>query len=361
MIQESIRIVPFNGLWNMAIDVPYSMLAGRGDAAWSCGQLAMDQNAQVISPGDLSRQSQVVIGFIHEILQRANMQSSSIRRLVLYYVQSKDFNEERLCDLFFRQFGSGVVIDVVAVPQFYYDGVMLEVDVFCGAPLVDSRIIEFKGGTAQLVLTANQAWVSLNVTPMHVITALQSLRAKLAEAGMMAENCLNEHWVAPTSSLHELVSKNISLGVGFDTHAILDGGPNAKHINIRTTILRTGIVETDVQKIDQVYVVTRHCDTDAWIQARATDKSIGLVAQTKSVMKVFEFELERLGANYFDVVKQTAHYVGGSAKELHDNMSVRNAYYSKPGPSSTGIPVFGYVDDLTSTVVDLRIRKGWRG
>jgi len=28
-----LRLVPFDGLWEMAIDVPYSMLAGRGDLA----------------------------------------------------------------------------------------------------------------------------------------------------------------------------------------------------------------------------------------------------------------------------------------------------------------------------------------
>ena len=41
-------------------------------------------------------------------------------------------------------------------------------------------------------------------------------------------------------------------------------------------------------------------------------------------------------------------------------MGVRNAYYSKPGPASTGIPVRGFEQATTRTVIDLRLLRGWR-
>jgi len=61
-------------------------------------------------------------------------------------------------------------------------------------------------------------------------------------------------------------------------------------------------------------------------------------------------------ANPKDVAKSTTHYVGGStAEELHDNMSVRNRRYTKPGPASTGLPVFGFADPASKIVVDITL------
>ena len=74
-------------------------------------------------------------------------------------------------------------------------------------------------------------------------------------------------------------------------------------------------------------------------------------------MKTFEALLPNKGLSFADVVKSTTHYVGGSAEELHSNMQVRNAYYSKPGPASTGLPVFGFGDQNSKVVVDLTFAK----
>ena len=61
------RFVDFEGLWKMAIDTPYSLLVSSGSSAWTCGQLAMDENAEVVAPGDLDRQAEIVADYIAEI------------------------------------------------------------------------------------------------------------------------------------------------------------------------------------------------------------------------------------------------------------------------------------------------------
>ena len=81
-----LRLVPFDGLWEMAIDVPYSMLAGRGDLAWSCGQLALGAGARVQALGDLLAQADIVADHLGTILRRAGLDRSRVRRLVAYYV-----------------------------------------------------------------------------------------------------------------------------------------------------------------------------------------------------------------------------------------------------------------------------------
>ena len=116
-----------------------------------------------------------------------------------------------------------------------------------------------------------------------------------------------------------------------------------------------------MQNIEGARIVTRTGERNAWVQARALDPSLDLVAQTRLEMRAIAIELDRLGLSFADVVKQTSHYVGGTADELHDNMSIRNGYYNKPGPASTGIPVYGIAAPGIRNVIDLTIRRGWRG
>ena len=122
-----LRLVPFDGLWEMAIDVPYSMLAGRGELAWSCGQLALGAGARVQAPGDLLAQADVVADHLDTILRRAGLDRSSVRRLVAYYVPQTDRDGPALIARLLDRLGEAVIVDLVPVPVFYYDGVLLAV------------------------------------------------------------------------------------------------------------------------------------------------------------------------------------------------------------------------------------------
>jgi hypothetical protein len=54
------------------------------------------------------------------------------------------------------------------------------------------------------------------------------------------------------------------------------------------------------------------------------------------------------------VVKQQTFYVGGAREEdLYENMRVRNRYYRRPGPASTGLAVYGMVDADSLITVEL--------
>ena len=68
----------------------------------------------------------------------------------------------------------------------------------------------------------------------------------------------------------------------------------------------------------------------------------GLVHQTAEIMKAVEKVFAEMGLSFRDVRKATTYYVASSSADaLHDNMSIRNRYYVKPGPASTGLPVEG--------------------
>ena len=75
------------------------------------------------------------------------------------------------------------------------------------------------------------------------------------------------------------------------------------------------------------------------ITANINDET-GLVDQTRTIMTNIANVLDEWGLTFKDVCKATTTYVGDSSAEaLHDNMVVRNSYFSKPGPASTGLRI----------------------
>jgi hypothetical protein len=108
------------------------------------------------------------------------------------------------------------------------------------------------------------------------------------------------------------------------------------------------------REVAGVRVVTRRKGRFDWVSARCLDGDLGLVEQTSRIMDVIDQTFRDLDLTFENVVKSTSHYVGGgSPGELHDNMAVRNRYYKKPGPASTGLPVLGLADSNSRIAVDV--------
>ena len=115
----------------MRIDVPYSFLVIDGQHAWSCGQLALDPDGDVLQPGDLASQSTIVAANLIEILRRADLDPAGIGELVLYHAPAEAGPLAAMMGAF-RQAAPGARLTPFEVPHFYYDGVELEVDLFYG-------------------------------------------------------------------------------------------------------------------------------------------------------------------------------------------------------------------------------------
>lgn len=303
--------VPFDGIWSMAIDVPVSYLLRDGDLAWSCGQLALDVDSNVLHPGDLGKQSEVVADYIEQVLARANLSPDGIARLYLYHSAPNVAAEAQMLATFRQRFGPRVHLQPIAVPHFYYDGVLLEVDVWWS----DEETMSFEA---------------------HHDVRRDGMR-------------LSEHLVVPTERLGDLFDVP-------DPGAVIDGGETIETPVLLTVSLTDRAVSTKLEEVDNVVTVIRQTDGFAWVQGRCTDANLGLVEQTEAVMGRIDAVLPSIGLSYRDVAKSTTHYVGGStAEELHDNMSVRNRRYTKPGPASTGLPVFGFADPASKIVVDITL------
>lgn len=298
--------VPFDGLWSMAIDVPYSYLVRDGDLAWTCGQLALGPGAEVLHPGDLVAQSSVVCDFVEAILARAELEPASVRRLYLYYVPPSDGALAGMLETFRSRFGGGVDLVTIPVPHFYYDGVVLEVDVFWARATARA---DFTNGPGSAHRLSEHVVIGPNTDPPDVVDPGAAL-------------------VVPEDSGHVIAGMDV---VGGAVREELRG-----HGGVMCTVRRAGSL--------------------MWVRARSTDGDLGLVAQTEVLMRTVAEALDRAGFTFADVVKSTTHYAGdSSAEDLHDNMAVRNAYYESPGPASTGIPVYGFFDPASKIVVDITL------
>ncbi len=323
--------VPFDSLWQMRIDVPYSLMVRVGQHAWSCGQLALNGDSQVLAPHDLAAQSRVVAGYVDQVLGRAGLTAADAKRLLLYYVPSAendDGNVERMRSAFRSVLGGDVQLDAVPVPHFYYDGIVLEVDAFAGPSAGDCF-----------------DWVSIETPPDALADAISSLDAR---------NILTAHWFVPEAQLHDVAATLDGRGLVHDAGAIVSAGPDSTLVRGSVLLLRGRPISVQTQTVDGVQLTSRSAEGVGWIATRCTDASLGLVAQTERIMEAIAASLEGKGAGFDAVVKSTTLYVGDSSEdELHQNMSVRNRRYTTPGPASTGLPIFGFADASSMLTVDV--------
>lgn len=342
------RHLPIGSLWSMRIDVPYSLIVRDGNLAWSCGQVPLDRDARVIHPDDMAAQARDVAGHIRAILEGVELNGEAVGKLVLYLVG--DAAAAAVLETGMREaFGHTPLLVPVVVPHFYYAGLLVEVDVFAGQNVL---VLEKGAGGIGAVETDDLVWAKIETGRDDGAEAV----ARLASMGLREDNLLADHWflgrdagVDPLEPLAPLVSDPGA------TVVQLGGGDSL----LGELTFARGPVERRARTADGVRLVSRRSDGACWVTGRVEDGAGDLVGQTRRIMPAIERELIRHGLGFADVVKSTTHYAGGSSEEeLHENMSVRNACYRKPGPASTGIPVQALAGPGSLIAVDVLALRG---
>ena len=189
---EALRFIPFGDSWQMRIDHPYSLFVRDGDLVWSCGQCPLAGDGAVLHPGDLAGQAEAVIGFIHRHLGEIGADAGALCQLVVYYVATGEHDAALLADRFRAAFGHGVLVTPVAIPHFYYDGMLIEVDVFASARPKqrhaaaegDARLEAVSAGGLTWVSVTSQEPVPLSPRPAEVLSRFTDwFRAQIAADG----------------------------------------------------------------------------------------------------------------------------------------------------------------------------------
>jgi len=346
--------VPFESLWAMPIELPYSLLVRDGDAAWSCGQLALDENSAVIAPGDLGEQSRVVADYVRKVLERGGVDPSALKRLVLYHCADSLTKVKAMKTIFNDAFGSNLLLDAVRVPHFYYDGVMLEVDAFAGRAGQEAQ----HGDGVSVVEDEDFAWVTIDTPTRGIALEIEELRKAIEGYGLSFDQLVSSHWYAPSSDVSEVFNQ-LPPAMLADPGAIVTTPGPGSVVGSLVFDRHEQVGEwTSTDRSTQTITTTRDGRDSGWISVRSTDAALDLVDQVRSIMPMIEAALAQRQLGFEAVVKSTTYYAGdSSAEQLHDNMRVRNAYYSAPGPASTGLPVLGFADDRSHVTVDVVWRR----
>lgn len=345
--------LPFDAVWKMRIDHPYSLLVKQDGILWSCGQCPLDSLGNVLDPNNLLKQAAAVAGFIRRFMGDMQSETAAIGRLIVYYVKTAPDDAKRLSDLFHQEFGQSVQIVPVAVPHFYYDGMMIEVDVFASHARAESSVFTDEEGG--LTLTVTDAgpflWATISAPPAGPQDIESRLSRLLARANLPTDALLAEQWFLPA---------------GCD---VLANGLRGSHIGsaVRVADADAGVLgeltfaKTPVSGgresapgVDEVSISLSMTKGYFYLTALDASPNRGLVEQTAKIMQAVEAVFARAGLGFKDVRKSITYYIAGNtADELHDNMSIRNGYYTKPGPASTGLPVEGLTTSQAQISVSL--------
>ena len=351
MTSRALTFLPFDTVWKMRIDHPYSLLVKEGDLLWSCGQCPLSGAGEVLHSDELLPQAKEVIGFIERFLGEIDCKTTAVTRLTVYYVKTNDGDAAALDRLFQERFGPQVLITPITTPHFYYEGMLIEVDVF-GSTRQKRHCVyvdEATGVELSVVETDALAWANLRVIhlPEDENPFPEVLERLMRRAGLSRDGLLAEQWFAGDERVGKSLT-SMAWSPALESCGVLSIEHDGTDLLAEMTFLKNASVsrmsagaalclpeglEIRLAKAENLFHVTA-CDNSG---AR------GIVEQTRRIMHALERTLTDSGLAFHNVRKTTTHYVSGnSAEGLHENMAVRNDYYSRPGPASTGLPVKGF-------------------
>ena len=345
--------VPFADLWSMRIEHPYSLLVRAGAHAWSCGQCPLSPEGAVLAPDDLLGQAAHVEGYIRRLLEKAEYSPESVGKLVLYHAQDKPAATGRMLS-HFRSGFPGAILMPVATPFFYYEGMRLEVDLHAAerrAPLV---LREAPGLRLTAVEACDLVWVSLEILGEPNGEAVPEVLG--SAAGVSAGALLADHWFVGGAGAGPAIDALRAAGLVSDPGAAVGVAlaPGVLAMGELTFAGGGAAALLAVPGHPGVALCARSSPGHFWIAARSLAPSLSLVGETQAIMAAIAETMRGRGWRFESVTKATTHYVGSSAaQDLHDNMSVRNTYYPRPGPASTGLPVAAFPLSTSRIAVDV--------
>ncbi len=337
--------VPFD-VFAMRVDVPVSTAVRDGDLGWTCGQCPLTETGAVHAPGDLLAQTEFVCDMIEKVMVRAGFRSSSVGKLHVYFAAETDLEAADAVALIAARFDHGPLIVPVPVPHFYYDGMLIEVDVFAANHLQARAPVDADGVRLQLIDTGDQVWAYAHVSlaDRTADEAVELIPGALTQQKMDQEHLLADFWMIGGTDAGQ-IARNFQ-----PNRFITNPDALVRLANPASPVIAAALsfskqpvaVLKDKSNGDRERLTFKKSGQMIWASGTCANSGLDLVGQTSNIMQGLDAGLRAAGASFADVVKLTAHYTGGaSEEELHGNMKVRHGFYQTPGPASTGLPVGG--------------------
>jgi enamine deaminase RidA (YjgF/YER057c/UK114 family) len=352
------RFVPFGRDWRMGIEVPYSLAVLDHGCLWSCGQCPLDRDARVLFPGKLRNQLELIAGRIGDELARCGLAPDRLGKLVAYAATDAATPLDAVEPVLRKSLKPVPLVLTIGVPQFYYPGMMVEIDVHGatdGLPTAETHR-PHHGAQASVVAFGGIVHLRLVLDPGADLSRLRGLVQDLLkgfEASLDAVVSAHLFLAADAAATARTETAAAVLGAdpGAAVLAMLPHGA-AAIVDIIAEAGATG--STSLVVSNGVSLVERRAGKALGLAARWTGPQQPPAAATRCIMEVLSHRLAAHGFRFADVVKQQTYYVGAaSEKDLHANMTIRNAYYARPGPASTGLAVHGFLDPNCRITVEV--------
>lgn len=336
--------VPFD-IFGMREEVCVSSLVRVGNLGWTCGQCPLDQNGEVIAPQNLISQTSFVCEMIESVVQRGRFHPTMIGKLNVYFTENVPGDGMAAIGIIRERFPEAIVVPI-PVPEFYYAGMMIEVDVFLAAGSRKRHQLS-ESVNLSVVEADDLFWVHVQAdcgSDEILTNTMHEIATALHNKGLSFDNLLTDQWIAsqtlagPTELLQTI--EGAALLTMADSMVLVDDG-HKRSLSADLTFSKRGkVANHSAAHDDALEIVTRTDGHMYSIRGVQADPNGDLVSQTSSIMSRMAQELDAREMSFANVVKVTTYYVGGaSAEDLHQNLTIRHQHYVKPGPASTGLRV----------------------
>lgn len=130
MTTETEHVWP-EGHWDWPIKLPYKHGVKRGNLIFVGGQVAMDDDGNVLHPGDVAKQTALAMENIERVLAGFGARMSDVVKLNRFYV-GRGTKEDwevgaRVAASYFEE--PGPAATGIPVPALAYEGLMVEIEV----------------------------------------------------------------------------------------------------------------------------------------------------------------------------------------------------------------------------------------
>jgi enamine deaminase RidA (YjgF/YER057c/UK114 family) len=316
--------------------------------------LPVDGAGALQHPGDVAAQARLIAGRIAPLLAEAGLGPDSVSRLVLYCASPDARDETEVEAAFLDALASPALIEFVPIPHFYYDGLLLSVDLHC-APA--EAVLENPlpgGGRARLMREPGSLVLNLSAP----VASIGPVLGGLLTLHRLSPDRLMSGWgIAPEPMLSAVPGQIAPRLPGFFSGALMPCYRRDDHAHLYLTFASDEIA-LDERREGGVRLHLARARDLAVLDARYLGgAAVGITDQTRAVMNGIAAVLAEHGLGFGDVVKSTTFYAGStSAEDLHGNMTVRNGYYDAPGPASTGVPIARMADPGSKVRIELVLR-----
>lgn len=347
-----------------------------------CGQADLHGHGEVRNAGDLYSQTANAIDHIQSVVEAMDCSLRDVSKLVVYYIPGDDFDIDHYETWLGNKVNTPIlpVITFVPLHNFFYPGVMVEIDAYgivseAKREALASTTGPFSQAVKQGRFTHVGALLAEDsagrvadaddvVAQSFLVLEKLDLALEFVGAGKDDIVKINNWYVGGGAAEDWAESARVRVGYYPEPGPVATGLP-------LSCLKRPGLmIQTDCwimlgndgKSLPKehcwpeghwdwpIHLPFKHglrCDNMVFTGGQVSMNSAGEVidhddmkTQAATSMRNNVSVLQLLGATMADVVKVNAFYAGSDEPQaLHDNMNIRSSFFTRPGPASTGIPL----------------------